>query len=260
MSQRISYVLAPGYEHLDYWMRKLPEYFSEKGESIFKSRNEVKIFNEGELKLNVKSFKVPNWINRFVYVYLRGSKAERSFKYALKFINLNVTTPEPIGFVECLSNGLLFNSYYISLHCSNDYTLREVLNYQVDDREEILRQWIKFTYEKLHLNNIYHLDYSPGNTLINKKGEKYEFNIIDLNRMSFMAIDFEKGLQNFRQLDTDQQTIELIASEYAVLCGKDPETAIEILKKYHQKNVKSRRFRMNFKKMMRSFFRFGRAA
>ena len=253
-------MLAPEFEQLDSWMRKLPDYFSDNGETIFKSRNEVKIFDEGELKLNVKSFKVPNWVNRFVYVYLRGSKAERSFKYALKFMNHNVSTPEPVGFLECLSNGLLLKSYYISMHCSYDYTLREVLNYQVADRDVILRQWIRFTYEKLHLNNIYHLDYSPGNTLINKRGEMYEFSVIDLNRMNFCRIDFENGLKSFRQLDTNLETIELIASEYAALWGKDPVSSVELLKKYHQNNVESRRFRANFKKAIHSFFRFGRAA
>lgn len=260
MTQKIKYKLAPGYESLDTWIRNLPEYFPDNGESIFKSRNEVKIFNVGEYRLNVKAFKVPNWINRLAYVYLRGSKAERSYDYACKFLSLDVPTPKAVGFVECLSHGLLGRSYYVSLHCDNDFTLREVLRYQVSDHDEILRQWVKFTYQKLHLNNIYHLDYSPGNTLIKKVDGRYEFNIVDLNRMSFREIDFEKGLQNFRQLDTDRQTLQLLASEYASLRGRDAGKAMRILINYDLKNKRSRHRHASIKQTLKSIFRFGRAA
>lgn len=256
---RIKYQIAPGFENLEDWIRNLPEYFSENGETIFKSRNEVKVFNVGDYQLNVKAFKVPNWINRMAYVYLRGSKAERSFNYARKFHSLDVPTPKAVAYVECLSFGLLSRSYYVSLHCPYDFTLREVLRYQVSDHDEILRQWTRFTYEKLHMNNIYHLDYSPGNTLINNVNGMYEFNIIDLNRMSFREINFEKGLQNFRQLDTDRQTLQLLASEYAMLKGKDIGKAIRILIDYDKRNKMSRHRRGSFKKAIKSVLRFGHA-
>ncbi len=256
---RIKYQIAPGFEHLENWIRNLPEYFPGNGQSIFKSRNEVKIFNVGNLELNVKAFKIPNLINRFAYVYIRGSKADRSYQYARKFESLDIATPKAVGYLECLSGGLLKDSYYLSLHFQHDFTLREVLNYEVDERDEILRQWIRFTYVKLHLNNIYHLDYSPGNTLIKKINERYEFNIIDLNRMSFRKIDFIAGLRNFRQLDTDAQTLQLVASEYAKLWQKDEAKALKILTNFDRKNKLSRQIKGNLKKKIRSVFRFGRA-
>jgi hypothetical protein len=258
MLKRIKYQLAPKYLSLDSWINRLPDYFTDHGETIFKSRNEVKIFKYGDLLLNVKAFKVPNWINRIVYVYLRASKAQRSFEYARKFLNLGISTPEAVGFIECHSNGLLEKSFYVSLHCQYDFTLREVMNYQVPERDEILRQWIKFTYKRLHLNGIFHLDYSPGNTLINKTEEGYEFNIIDLNRMKFRKISFVLGLKNFRQLDTDLQTIEFIAKEYARLNGEDSEAAVNKLKKFHLANVSSRHRHMKMKESIRKLFRSGR--
>jgi len=256
--EKIIYRVAPNYKSLDAWVKQLPDYFTDHGKTIFKSRNEVKIFECGGQLLNVKSFKVPNWINRFVYVYFRGSKAERSFRYAQNFLRLGISTPEAVAFIECHSNGLLKNSFYVSLHCQYDFTLREVLNYQVPGREEILKQWIKFTYEKLHLNGVFHLDYSPGNTLINKIGDSYEFNIIDLNRMKFREIPFVLGLKNFRQLDTDIKTIEFIAKEYAMLNGEDSSAAVRKLKEFHLANVSSRRRHMKIKKFIRGIFRSGR--
>jgi hypothetical protein len=260
MTDRLKYKVTPGFEFLEEWIRNLPEYFPDNGESIFKSRNEVKIFNVGELQLNVKAFKIPNWFNRIVYVYFRNSKAARSFNYASKFYSLDIPTPEAVAYLECLSFGLLGRSYYISLHYNYDFTLREVLNYQVPERDEILRQWTRFTHQKLHLNNIYHLDYSPGNTLIKKDNGIYEFNIIDLNRMKFKKIDFEKGIRNFRQLDTDRQTLELLASEYAMLRGEDTGKAFQILIASDHKNKLSRQRRGSFKKILRSVFKSGRVA
>ena len=160
------------------------------------------------------------------------------------------------GYVDCLEGWGLKKSYYISVHYRYEFTLREVLNYQVADHDAILHQWVQFTYEKLHLNNIFHLDYSPGNTLICKKGNQYDFQIVDLNRMSFGPISFERGLFNFRQLDTDRQTLELLAAEYAALCHKDEGKAMKILIEYDRQNKASRRRRGKFKKMIRSVFGF----
>ena len=252
MSIKIKYRVAPEFIDLEPWISQLHLNFSTLGETIFKSRNEVKVFNVGNYQLNVKAFKIPNFINRFVYVYFRGSKAARSFRYARKFYSLGISTPAAVGYVECLEGWGLKKSYYISVHYRYEFTLREVLNYQVADHDAILRQWVQFTYEKLHRNNIFHLDYSPGNTLISKKGDHYDFQIVDLNRMSFGPISFERGLFNFRQLDTDRQTLELLAADYAALCHKDEGKAMKILIEYDRQNKSSRRRHGKFKKFIRS--------
>jgi len=260
MSKKIKYEIAPELGELETWISQLPVEFSRSGETIFKSRNEVKVFTVGNYQLNVKAFKIPNLINRFAYVYFRGSKAARSYRYARKFLSLGIATPMAIGYVDCIENGLLCESYYISIHYKNEFTLREVLNYQVADHDAILRQWVRFTYENLHLNNIFHLDYSPGNTLICRKGNEFDFQIVDLNRMRFGPIDFERGLCNFRQLDTDRQTLELLAAEYASLCHKDAGKAMKILIDFDRKNKESRSRHGKIKKLIGSIFRSGHVA
>jgi hypothetical protein len=257
MRGKTKYEIAPEYGELQSWIRALPMDFSTSGETIFKSRNEVKVFTVGAFQLNVKEFKIPNLFNRFVYVYFRGSKAERSFRYARKFLTLGIATPAAIGYVDCIKWGLLCKSYYVSVHYKNEFTLREVLNYQVADHDTILRQWVRFTYENLHLNNIFHLDYSPGNTLICRKDNEYEFQIVDLNRMRFGPVDFNLGLCNFRQLDTDRQTLELLAAEYASLCHKDAGRAMKLLIDSDRKNKESRHRHGKIKKMIHSIFRSG---
>ncbi len=249
MTDQIKYQIAPEYRELESWINQLHSNFPGSGETIFKSRNEVKVFSVGNYLLNVKAFRIPNLINRFVYVYFRGSKAARSFRYARKLIALGIDTPAAVGYVECLKWGLLRKSYYVSIHFKYEFTLREVLNYQVADHDAILRQWVRFTYGKLHKNNIFHLDYSPGNTLICRKDNGYVFQIVDLNRMSFGPIDFERGLCNFRQLDTDRQTLELLAAEYASLCHKDEGKAMKTLIDLDRRNKASRIRHEKFKKL-----------
>ncbi len=257
MSKKIKYEIAPEFRELEGWVSQLPPNFVATGKTIFKSRNEVKVFTVGEYQLNVKAFKIPNLVNRIVYVYFRGSKAARSYRYARKFFTLGISTPTAVGFVECLENGLLKQSFYISVHFKYEFTLREVLNYKVADHDAILAQWVRFTYEKLHLNKIFHLDYSPGNTLICRKDNGFDFQIVDLNRMSFGPISFERGLFNFRQLDTDRQTLELLAAEYASLWQKDAGKAMKMLIEFDQDNKATRRRRGRFKKLIKSIFRFG---
>ena len=259
MGTKVKYEIAAEFTKLEKWISHLPEVFDGSGEMIFKDRNMVKIFNSENIELNVKAFKVPNLINRFVYVYFRGSKAERSYRYARKFLALGIATPAAVGFVECLKNGFLSESYYISVHYKYEFTLREVLNYQVADHDRILKEWVRFTYEKLHKNNVFHLDYSPGNTLIKRTDSSYDFQIVDLNRMSFEKINFEKGLFNFRQLYTDRQTLELLATEYAFLCNKDAGKAAKLLIAFDRKNRESRARLGKIKDYFKSFVRFGHA-
>ena len=258
MSVKIKYEIAPEFRELESWISQLPLNFSTSGETIFKLRNEVKVFTVGNYELNVKAFKVPNLINRFVYVYFRGSKAARSYSYARKFLSLGIATPKAVGFVECTKNGLLTNSYYISLHLRYNYTLREVLEFQVELKHEIIRQWVRFTYDKLHKNGIFHLDYSPGNTLITKTDGQYEFSVVDLNRMTFDPISFEKGLSNFCLLGVDHTTLGLIAKEYALLRGENPVKAANIIVDIERKRFTTLEKREHLKDILKRNFRYDR--
>ena len=251
MGKRNQYLLAPGFETLEGWIKNLPSYFEGNGTSIFKDRNEVKIFEAQGLELNVKAFKLPNLVNRYAYVYLRGSKAARSFLNASHFLEYGASTPTPVAYVECISGGKLRESYYVSLNCRCDFTLRDVLNNLVPDKKNILLQWVHFTWKQLHNNGIFHLDYSPGTTLIKKEVDQYEFAVVDLNRMKFKAVGFEDGIRNFRQLDTDVETLKLIATEYATLCGKPAEQAINLLLKLDQRNKNYRHRKGSFKGWLR---------
>lgn len=209
-------------------------------------RNVIKVFSDA---INVKSFKVPILVNRIVYQYFRKSKAQRSFEYAVRLLENNIGTPHPIAFCEFSTFLGLGKSFYVSEHLHPDLTFRELVtdpNYP--DHENILRQFSRFSFE-LHEKGIEFLDHSPGNTLIKKVSEsKYEFFLVDLNRMNFHdSMNFEQRMNNLKRLTYKPEMIEVMSDEYAKLSGKNYEEVYEKLINYkidfHKKLQRKRRIK-----------------
>ena len=131
-------------------------------------------------KFVVKSFKIPNAVNKIAYRFLRKSKARRSYENALYLKAHNIGTPQPVAYYEELSAASLLKSYYISDDVAHDFTFREITNDDaLQDKENILKQFTQFMY-KMHEQKVYFMDHSPGNTLIRKVGGNYEFFLVDL--------------------------------------------------------------------------------
>ena len=96
------------------------------------------------------------------------------------------------------------------------------------DNENILRQFTRFTW-KLHQNNVLFKDHSPGNTLIVKKAEEYEFYLVDLNRMEFKPLSFEERVKNFSRITPKKEMVEIMSDEYAKLTGEDYQKIVTLL-------------------------------
>ena len=235
----IKYEINPKYakEFTDF-LKNIKEHFSNSDESIHKARNELKIIKHNKIDTVVKAFRVPNVVNQFAYAYLRGSKAKKSYKNAMKLIELGTKTPEPIGYIEFYKNSLLKESFFISLHQPYDFLIREPL-YEADfkNRENIIKQFAEFTYG-LHQKDIFHKDYSAGNTLVMpQENGSYNFSIVDINRMEFREIDLNLAMQNFNKLWADEATLVLIAKAYAKVAQINEDEAIELIVK-HDKELK----------------------
>ncbi len=224
------YILNEKYSHFQETLFNIKTIFQNSNESIHKARNELKIIELHSVECVVKAFKVPHFINRIAYTFFRDGKAKKSYNNAIKLQKLQVNTPEPIGIIEFFKHGLLHESYFISRYEPYDFTIREVFHHKVDNVEEILKQFAKFTYE-IHQKGVWHVDYSLGNILISKqKDGSYKFSLVDINRMEFKEIAPEEGLKNFNKFwakfDDD---LPLIAKEYAKLANFDEESAVKII-------------------------------
>ncbi|WP_317129207.1 lipopolysaccharide kinase InaA family protein [Empedobacter tilapiae] len=181
--------------------------------------------------VTIKSFKIPNIVNKFVYRFFRKSKAERSYEYAKELIRLGFLTPYPIAFVENKTAVSFRDSYYFCELVEADLTYRELVEIPTwENRNEILKQFTKFTFD-LHEAGIEFLDHSPGNTLIKQVGEnQYEFYLVDLNRMNFHdSMSFENRMKNFSRLTPQKEMIEIMGKEYAKLINKPEQEVIEVM-------------------------------
>ncbi|MEX0997669.1 MAG: lipopolysaccharide kinase InaA family protein [Flavobacteriaceae bacterium] len=192
-------------------------------------RNTIKTKEFNGLTVNVKSFKVPHLFNQFVYKFLRKSKARRSFENACYLLEKGIGTPRPLAYFEYFSSFGLKNSFYVSEHLDCDLTFRELIDIpDYPNHEKILLAATDFTF-KLHENNILFKDHSPGNTLIKKTGDTYEFFLVDLNRMIFKTLTFEDRIKNFSRLTPKKAMVEIMSKRYAELIDRDQKQVFELM-------------------------------
>lgn len=219
-------VISEKYKPHEKEVCQLIENFNDKGEMLNDGdRNCIKVFSLGKKLVNVKSFKVPNAINKIAYRFVRKSKAERSFEYAETLLSKNIGTPYPVGYFEQKTTIAFLSSFYVSEQLNYDLTYRELIH-QPDfpARESILKAFTRFTYD-LHEKGIEFLDHSPGNTLIQLNNGDYQFFLVDLNRMNFKTMDFDSRMKNFARLTPKEEMVRIMAGEYAQLI-KRPEKEV----------------------------------
>ncbi|HPI20817.1 MAG TPA: lipopolysaccharide kinase InaA family protein [Candidatus Kapabacteria bacterium] len=215
-------------------------------------RNKIKLFDFEGIKINIKSFKKPNFINSIIYKFFRKSKAKRSFENATFLLENKIGTPQPIAYFENFTFFGLRKSFYVCEHLVSDLIFRELVeNPNYPDSENILRQFTQFSFD-LHEKGIEFLDHSPGNTLIKKVSEKqYEFFLVDLNRMNFHhSMSFEMRMKNLCRLTPHKDMIEIMANEYAKLYGISEEktfsTLLELTTNFQERFYRKRRLKKRF--------------
>lgn len=226
--------------------------FDRSGEALGNNkRNEIKIFDLEGTSVNVKSFKVPNSLNKIAYKFFRKSKAQRSFEYAHRLIDSNIGTPYPVAYAEQTTGMAFLQSFYISEQLDHDFSFRDLVdNWDLPGWEEALKAFTQFTF-RLHENKIEFLDHSPGNTLIKVHNKEYQFYLVDLNRMNFRKLSYEERLKNFSRLTPYKEMVEVMAVEYAKLFGKPEQEVFEKMwfyttefqRKFHRKKAIKRKLK-----------------
>ena len=229
-------VINPDYEErLGDFLRKLLDIFDEEGTIDYSGRNIIKIYEEQGLRISVKSFKIPILLNRYVYKHFRDSKAKRSYQYANELLKLGFNTPTPIAYVEEVSGGLLGRSMYVSLHEEFDGMMRELQCQEIDQVENLIIQFARFTAD-LHNHNVLHLDYSPGNILYKQIGDDYKFYLVDLNRMILnKPVDLDTGCFNLRRLWGSDEMFAIMVKEYARCRNFNEQTCLDKSFEYRRK-------------------------
>jgi tRNA A-37 threonylcarbamoyl transferase component Bud32 len=223
-------VINPKYKFLDSFIRNIPTVFEKEGELIYEARNKLKSYDIQGVKIIVKSYKKPHFINRIAYTIIRPSKAKRAYEYAFKLLDKGIQTPEPIAYIEINKNGLLETSYYISIFEKDYNYIRSYMSNHAKD-DNLLLELAKFIC-LLHEKGILFLDMSPGNILYKKNNDLYDFCLVDINRMKFMkSIPLSRRYKSFKRLSNNTEILTIVAKEYAVCAKLDEKEALLKIKK-----------------------------
>ena len=185
----------------------------EEGDVIYAKRNTLRTHNG----FITKQFANPPLWRGIIYGLFTSSKAQRSYEYAKRLVDL---TPNPIAYREIRYCGILRQSWYVCEKSECKYTFNDLIyNKSFPNRDVILQSIGRFTAE-LYQRGIYHQDYSGGNILFNEDASKVE--IIDLNRIKFYReMPFKKGLQLFERLNIDKNALIIMGSAFAQVLHKD---------------------------------------
>jgi len=252
----MKFIVHPDYQSQKDSIYSKIENFNSEGQLFGNGkRNVIKLYPLGDMTMNIKSFKIPNLINKVVYRYFRKSKAERSYSFALKLLEKGIGTPHPIAYAEeAAFLGMLNRSYYVSEHLVTELTFRELVDIpNYPDAENILRQFTHFCFE-LHEKGIEFLDHSPGNTLIKKLDNgQYSFFLVDLNRMKFHdgPMSFEDRINNMRRLTHVADMILIMSDEYSKLYNRSYDEIKDALQvsvsDFHKGLQRKKRIKKNLK-------------
>lgn len=231
-------VVNPEFHALNDFVKRLPGCFEREGKTIYKERNELKIFEEGGFLLNVKSYRKPVFANQVVYTFFRKSKARRAYENALEVLTQGFDTPKPVAYIEGKKGGLLNKSYFVCLQCPYTRMFREFANYSdISGREDIPQALAQYV-AKMHQAGILHLDFSIGNILFEKTEAGIHFSLVDLNRMAFQPVDQKTGCRNFERLRGNGEFFRILAETYAKARGFDAESCLKMMLHYNAKSVK----------------------
>lgn len=183
------------FQALEVFLKMLPSQFENEGKTIYKSRNELKLFVQDGYHLNVKRYRRPIFVNRIAYTFFRKSKARRAYENALVLKSNGFETPTPVAFLEIAKHGLLMDSYFVSIHSPYQRLFREFADCSsIVGRESIIREF-GVMLARLHETGILHLDLSVGNILFDILPDGCHFSLVDLNRMKFQRIHQKKGVR-----------------------------------------------------------------
>lgn len=217
--------INPGFSCLKEFILQLDTNFSTMGDTLKNGRNHLKIIHYRGIKLCVKSFGRPHFLNQLAYSFLRPSKAERSYNYGLRLIEMGIQTPEPIAWINYYDhNRMLQKSYYVSLFLEHDFCLGDIFDFELADRLEVLSAFSVWVCKRVHDNGVLHKDLSGGNILIRQiaSGE-YSFFMIDLNRIRFSRkIGFRKRMANLRRIHGTAMCLGTIAHFYSMHYQQNP--------------------------------------
>ena len=159
------------------FLESLPRQFDKQGTTIYKKRNEVKLFQLNGHAVCVKKYGIPPLLNRFLYsVGWRMPKAKHTYQNAAKILERGFCTPCQYGYVLVYQNGWLAESFSVGEYVENVRPAAETRQ-----NDDLMQAFAGYT-AQLHASGLMHRDYILNNVLYTRTENGYKFILIDINR------------------------------------------------------------------------------
>lgn len=247
MSRKYKITVNPAFSYLDDVVRDVARNgLPSDTVLIHKGRNRVGWIEREGIKLNIKAFKVPIFINRIVYTHLRPSKAARSYDNAMRLLSLGFLTPEPVAYIEETVNGLLTRSYYISRQIQGGSMRRLPEN----PLYEPLLEAVAADLVRMHREGVWMKDFTPGNVLWakNTSGNGFDLYYVDLNRIDFGVRDMRLLSRCFSAFVYDDADVVKFAQAYARAASLAEDTVVALARAARRRYLTLRERKHRFKR------------
>lgn len=223
-------VMNPDYPELEDYVKSIP-FNNYEGDRIIRAiRNVIGRVEVAGHDLVIKRYKVPTHFNRIMYTFFRKSKGRRAYEHAVRLKSAGFHTADPVAYIEIKEKGLFHTGYFVSLYVPYPL-LDDFYTHDEPTRAQLLDDFTDYTL-MLHDKGIIHSDFNLSNVLYFRNGDKYDFSLIDINRMSFGSRSKNKILKSFKTLTFKDWTCVEMVEKYALARGWDPEvTASKVLYK-----------------------------
>ena len=193
--------INPKYEYLRAFIESIPDIFEKEGREIYNKRNLIKVLTAPDgTQVNVKRFHIPHGQNKLIYSWnIRKPKGQRAFEYPMILKRKGINTPEPLALIEERNFlNILGYSYLITIQCDYGHTLYEMADAKPEEYQYVAKALAHFAAD-IHLHEILHKDFTPGNILWKQDEEGFHFMLVDINRMDFGPVSEKKELYNLRR-------------------------------------------------------------
>lgn len=230
-SENVQNPLSPLPEN---FIATLPDMFANSGEIIHNARNQIRVFDINNRKINVKKFCIPPIVNRILYsLGWRTPKAVATYRNAQEILKRGFHTPAPYGYRIERTGGLINFSYFVSAQEENMRPVSMAAN-----DPALINALAAYTAD-MHAKGLWHKDFTPGNILFRVKDGKHEFSLIDINRFRFFDDPVPPKIvrRNLAQPFYNDENLSAFVEEYARITNWHGNLEREVLRKKHLRNA-----------------------
>lgn len=215
-------VLNPKYEFLRPYMEHLEEHFEHEGREIHKGRNVIRTLTTQGLTLCVKRYAPPSFKRQMQQYLYKASKGKQAYLRPMQLRERGFESPESVALVRFRHGLWRMTTYFVCLLSSYRYSLATLADAPESEQSAVLPHFARFA-ARLHEDGFLHRDFSSGNILFDKIGDRYHFALVDTNSMRCGApVSIEAGCRNLAQLTGGDAFFASLAALYAQERGADP--------------------------------------